>query len=120
MQSTALRVIGILCLQGLALIGAVPASTQSASAQSSRPSATVCDSYARNYANQNSRQGQVLGRAAGGSLIGLGLGALAGASGVGAAIGATVGVIGGGARREQTAAQMYQAAYQDCMNGNVR
>jgi hypothetical protein len=80
----------------------------------------MCDAYARNYAQQNSRQGQVLGRAAGGSLIGLGLGALAGASGVGAAIGATVGAIGGGARREQTASRMYQVAYEDCVAGRVR
>jgi len=94
--------------------------TGAANAQSYRPSAVVCDSYARSYAEQASRQGQVLRGAGGGSLIGLGLGALAGASGVGAAIGATIGGIGGGAKRQQTATRMYEVAYQDCMAGRVR
>jgi len=86
----------------------------------SRPSATVCASYARDYARNSSRQGQMLGGAAVGSLVGLGIGAIAGASGVGAAIGASVGLIGGGARRSSTADRMYSAAYQDCMAGRVR
>jgi hypothetical protein len=42
-----------------------------------------CDSFARDYAANASRQGQVLGGAAKGSLLGLGIGAIAGASGVG-------------------------------------
>jgi len=88
-------------------------------AQGSGRSAVVCDSYARDYATRASAQGQMLGGAAGGSLIGLGLGALAGASGVGAAVGATVGLIGGGAKRQQTADQMYNAAYRDCMSGQI-
>jgi len=107
------RSVTVLCLQVVLV-----ATTGAAYAQ--RPSAVVCDSYARSYAEQASRQGQVLRGAGGGSLIGLGLGALAGASGVGAAIGATIGGIGGGAKRQQTAERMYQAAYQDCMAGRVR
>ena len=87
-----------------------------AQAQASRPSAVTCDNYARSYANQSSRQGQVLRGGAVGSLVGLGLGSIAGAGGVGAAVGATVGVIGGGMRRSSTADQMYNAAYQDCMS----
>jgi hypothetical protein len=87
---------------------------------SSAPSAMSCDSYARNYSASASRQGQVLGGAAKGSLLGLGIGAIAGASGVGAAVGATVGAIGGGARRQATAQRMYDVAYQDCMAGRAR
>jgi hypothetical protein len=83
-------------------------------------SATVCDAYARNYARDASRQGQVLGRGAVGSLIGLGIGAATGGAAVGAAIGGGVGVISGGARRQNTADRMYQAAFQDCMAGRVR
>ena len=87
---------------------------------SSAPSAMACDSYARNYSASASRQGQVLGGAAKGSLLGLGIGAIAGASGVGAAVGATIGAIGGGARRQATAQRMYDVAYQDCMAGRTR
>ena len=86
----------------------------------SRRSATYCDSYARNYSQQASRQGQVLGGGAVGSLIGLGIGAIAGGAAVGMAIGASVGLIGGGAKRASTADRMYNAAYQDCMAGRVR
>jgi hypothetical protein len=111
----------VIPLCGLLLLAAA---TKIADAQASRPasqpSAIVCDSFARDYANNASRQGQVFGGAAKGSLIGLGLGAIAGASGVGAAVGATVGLIGGGARRHQTADRMYTVAYQDCMAGRVR
>lgn len=83
-------------------------------------SATACDAYARDYARQAGRQGQVLGGAARGSLVGLGIGAIAGGAGVGAAIGAGLGVIGGGARRHDTTDRIYHAAYQDCMAGRVR
>ena len=95
------------------------ASSNFADAQSGR-SATLCDSYARDYANRSSRQGQVLGGAAKGGLIGLGIGSITGSAGVGAAIGAGIGVIGGGARRRNDADRMYNAAYQDCMAGRVR
>lgn len=91
-----------------------------ADAQASRPSSITCDGFARHYAETNSRQGQVLGGGAKGSLLGAGIGALAGGAGVGAAIGAGVGLIGGGAKRQQTAERMYAAAYQDCMAGRVR
>jgi hypothetical protein len=85
-------------------------------AQTARPSAITCDNYARDYANQSSRQGQVLRGGAVGSLVGLGLGSIGGAAGVGAAVGATVGMIGGGMRRSSTADRTYNAAYQDCMS----
>ena len=91
-----------------------------AGAQGSRPSAVACDSYARNYASNASRQGQVLRGGAVGSLVGLGLGSITGAAGVGAAIGAGVGIIGGGIGRSSTADRMYNAAYQDCMSGRLR
>ena len=84
------------------------------------PSAVACDNYARNYANNASRQGQVLRGGAVGSLAGLGIGAIFGGAGVGAAVGAGVGMIGGGARRQGTAQQMYSAAYQDCIAGRTR
>jgi len=91
-----------------------------ANAQAARPSAIVCDSFARDYAQRASARGQIIGGAAGGSLLGLGIGALAGGAGVGAAIGAGVGLIGGGARRQADAQRIYSAAYQDCMAGLVR
>jgi len=50
------------------LTGIVGASAQS------RPSSVTCDSYARNYAANASRQGQVLRGGAVGSLVGLGIG----------------------------------------------
>jgi hypothetical protein len=104
----------MLCCHGMLLLSAGDSAAQS------RPSAVACDNYARNYSQNASRQGQVLGATAGGSLIGLGIGALAGGAGVGAAVGATVGLIGGGARRSETADRMYNAAFQDCMAGRVR
>jgi len=83
-------------------------------------SATVCDSYARNYSQNASRQGQVLGRGALGSLVGAGIGAAFGGAAIGAAIGGGLGLIGGGSKRQKTANRMYNAAYQDCMAGRVR
>ena len=83
-------------------------------------SATACDAYARNYSQNSSHQGQVLKGGVVGSLVGLGIGAATGGAGVGAAIGAGVGAIGGGAKRQKTADQMYNAAYQDCMADRVR
>jgi len=78
-------------------------------------SAVACDNYARAYANDGSRQGQMLRGGAVGSLLGLGIGSIAGAGGVGAAVGAGVGIIGGGMRRSATSDRMYNAAYNDCM-----
>ena len=83
-------------------------------------SATVCDSYARNYSQIASRQGQVLGIGAIGSLVGAGIGAAFGGPAIGAAIGGGLGLIGGGSQRKKTANRMYNAAYQDCMAGRVR
>jgi len=83
-------------------------------------SATVCESYARDYARNASRQGQVLGSGAVGALVGLGIGSIFGAGGLGAAVGGGFGAVGGGARRAATADAMYRAAYRDCMAGRVR
>lgn len=83
-------------------------------------SATVCDSYARNYAQNASRQGQVIGRGALGSLLGAGIGAAFGGAAIGAAVGGGFGLIGGGSKRQKTANRMYNAAFQDCMAGRVR
>ena len=91
-----------------------------AHAQASRPSAVTCDAYARNYAANASRQGQVLRGGAVGSLVGLGIGSITGAAGAGAAIGAGIGAIGGGVRRTATADRMYNAAFDDCMSGRLR
>ena len=66
-------------------------------------SATVCDRYARDYAQRASRQGQVLGGGVLGSIVGLGIGIAAGGAGLGAAIGGGVGAIGGGSRRQRDA-----------------
>jgi hypothetical protein len=126
-----------ICLQGAGILGEVPVYHRAtavivaflavwggivdiASAQGSRPSATACDSYARNYASNASRQGQVLRGGAVGSLVGLGLGSITGAAGAGAAIGAGIGMIGGGIGRSATADRMYNAAYQDCISGRIR
>ena len=91
-----------------------------AEAQSPRPSATMCDNYARNYSQNSSRQGQMLRGGAIGSLGGLGIGSIVGSAGAGAAIGAGVGLVVGGAKRAATADRMYNAAYQECMAGLVR
>jgi hypothetical protein len=82
-------------------------------------SATACDAYARQYANNASRQGQVLRGGAVGTLAGAGVGAIFGAAGIGAAVVGSLGVIGGGRNRRDAAQQMYQAAFQDCMAGRV-
>jgi hypothetical protein len=93
--------------------------SSNAEAQSTQ-SSTACDAFARNYAHNASRQGQVLGRGAMGGLLGGGIGAIAGAAGAGAVIGAGIGMIGGGARRGADAERIYRAAYQDCMAGRIR
>ena len=110
-----IKVAALLCNIGLLL-----AITSDANAQASKPSAVTCDAIARNYAQNGSRQGQMLRGVAGGSLLGAGIGAIAGGAGVGAAVGAGIGLIGGGARRHATADRMYNAAYQDCMAGRIR
>ena len=58
---------GFVCAITVALMIGVYSHGASAS------SATVCDAYARNYATQTSRQGQIVGGAFVGSLIGLGI-----------------------------------------------
>jgi hypothetical protein len=83
-------------------------------------SAVVCDGYARQYAENASKQGQMLGRGAVGSLVGAGIGLAFGGAAVGAAIGGGLGLVSGGAKRNETANRMYNAAYQDCMAGRTR
>ena len=91
-----------------------------ADAKRSRPSAAECDAYARSYARDESRQGQILGATGLGSLGGFALGSIWAASGIGAAIGAGVGLIGGLIVRSDDAGQIYRVAYGDCMAGRVR
>jgi hypothetical protein len=105
---------------GAVALSLVLVTTTDAQPSAVKPSAVTCDHYAHNLAQQRGAQGQMLGGAAAGSLVGLGIGALFAASGVGAAIGATAGLVGGGAKRQQRAQQIYAAAYQDCMAGRVR
>jgi hypothetical protein len=82
--------------------------------------ASDCAYYARTKAYYASRQGQVLGGGAIGSLAGLAIGSIAGAAGAGAAIGAGIGMIGGGLLRAKAADPIYQDAYDDCMADNQR
>ena len=103
----------VMCLAGL---GFSWASCDIAKAQS----ATACDAHARNYAQNASRQGQVIGRGAFGSLVGVGIGAAFGGAAAGAAIGGGIGLISGGSSRRKTADRMYRAAYEDCMAGRLR
>ena len=86
----------------------------------SAQSAKYCDQVARNYSQNASRQGQVIGRGAVGSLLGAGIGAAFGGAAAGAAIGGSIGVLSGGSSRRSTADRMYHAAYQDCMAGRMR
>jgi predicted lipid-binding transport protein (Tim44 family) len=108
------KITAISCGVTLALVV-----TSTASAQLPAPhySAVACDSYANSYAQRTSRQGQLLGGAAAGSLAGLAVGSLFAASGVGAVVGLTAGLLGGGAIRHQREQEIYQAAYQDCLAG---
>ena len=83
-------------------------------------SSRACDAFARDYARNASRQGQVVRRGALGGLLGLGIGAAAGGAGAGAAIGSGVGALSGGRARQRTADKIYWAAYRDCMAGRIR
>jgi hypothetical protein len=103
-----------LCAGALVLIGAFATPVRAQQSQ------IACDAFARNYAQQASRQGKVIGGGVVGSLIGLGIGAATGGAAVGAAIGGGVGVIGGGAQRRKDAERIYRAAYNDCMAGRIR
>jgi hypothetical protein len=81
------------------------------------PSSRASDAWAREYARNASRQGQVLKRGMFGGLLGLGIGAATGGAAAGAAIGAGVGAGSGAIRRGRTFDQIHAAAYRDCMRG---
>jgi hypothetical protein len=83
-------------------------------------SSRACDAWARDYARNASRQGQVVRRGTFGALVGLGIGAATGGPAAGAAIGGGVGALSGTHARQRTADQIYWAAYRDCMAGRVR
>ena len=83
-------------------------------------SSRACDAFARDYARNASRQGQVVRRGALGGLLGLGIGAATGGAAAGAAIGGGVGALSGGHARQRTADKIYWAAYRDCMAGRIR
>ena len=102
---------------GLAGVTLVCCATATAHAQSS---AAACDRYASNYAHGHAQQGQVLGNAAVGSLVGAGIGAIFGGAGAGAAIGAGLGALRGGSRQSASYSHLYDAAFRDCMSGRVR
>ncbi|ACK70482.1 hypothetical protein PCC7424_2054 [Gloeothece citriformis PCC 7424] len=89
------------------------------------PSATYCDTFARNYANR-SAQGGVIGGAltgaASGALLGNAFGGRRGAgrrSAQGASTGAVAGGIAGGVRQSSERDRLYRLAFEDCMNGNL-
>lgn len=90
-----------------------------ADAKRTRHSAAECDAYARNYARDESRQGQIFGATGLGSLGGFALGSIWAASGVGAAIGAGVGLIAGLLIRTEDAGQIYNVAFRECMAGRI-
>ena len=102
---------------GLAGMALVFCAMTTAHAQSS---AAACDRYAQNYASGHAQQGQVLGNAAVGSLVGAGIGAIFGGAGAGAAIGAGLGMIRGGSRQSASYSHLYEAAFRDCMSGRIR
>jgi hypothetical protein len=91
------------------LAGAVPAIAASSRA---------CDAFARQYARDASRQGQVVRRGLLGGL--LGVGAAAGGAGAGAAVGGGVGALSGAHARQRKEDKIYRAAYRDCMAGRLR
>jgi H+/Cl- antiporter ClcA len=109
-----LKIAASLCACAL-IVGLASAQTAAGA-----PSSRACDAFARDYARNASRQGQVVRRGAFGSLLGLGIGAATGGAGAGAAIGAGVGVGSGGIARQRTANKIYKAAYRDCMAGRIR
>jgi hypothetical protein len=83
-------------------------------------SSRACDAWARDYARNASRQGQVVRRGLFGGLLGVGVGAAAGGAGAGAAIGGGVGALSGAHARQRKANKIYRAAYRDCMAGRIR
>ena len=90
-------------------------SPHSAVAQNS----SVCDGYARDYAQRNSR-GRVAGGAARGAIGGGLIGAIAGGSsgaGVGALIGGGLGTVVGSGRKSRDFDSLYHSAFNRCMRG---
>jgi len=90
-------------------------SPRSAFAQNS----SVCDGYARDYAQRNSR-GHVAGGAARGAIGGGLIGAIAGGSsgaGVGALIGGGLGTVLGSNRKSRDFDSLYHSAFNRCMRG---
>lgn len=97
------------------LVTAFALSPHSAVAQN----ASVCDGYARDYAQRNSR-GRVAGGAARGAIGGGLIGAIAGGSsgaGVGALIGGGVGTVLGSDRKTRDFNALYNSAFNRCMRG---
>ena len=81
--------------------------------------ASICDGYARDYAQRNSR-GRVAGGAARGAIGGGLIGAIAGGSsgaGVGALIGGGLGTVVGSGRKSRDFDSLYHGAFNRCMRG---
>jgi hypothetical protein len=102
-----------LCALALLVSGSYFESARSASSR-------ACDAFARDYARNASRQGQVVRRGVLGGLLCVGIGAATGGAAAGAAIGGGVGALSGGRARQRTADKIYWAAYRDCMAGRIR
>jgi hypothetical protein len=98
----------LLLLDGLTFVPAHAASSR------------ACDAWARDYARNASRQGQVVRRGTFGALVGLGIGAATGGAAAGAAIGGGVGALSGTHARQRTADQIYWAAYRDSRGLDAR
>lgn len=105
-----LKSMKVLAFTAVVLLSPLPAAAQSQSA--------ICDGYARNYAEKNSR-----GKAVGGALTGALGGALIGGlakgkkgAGTGALIGTGVGALAGGANETRDYNALYVRAYNECMN----
>jgi len=100
-----------------AIISGVMLGSVAIEGASAAPNAAYCSEHARWVSQNNSANGQVVGGAARGALLGAGIGAFGGRAGRGAAIGAGVGALLGGARRTASASHIYHHAYADCMAG---
>jgi uncharacterized membrane protein len=94
------------------LTGGFALSPHSAVAQNS----SICDGYARDYAQRNSR-GRVAGGAARGAIGGALIGAIAGGAGVGALIGGGIGTVVGSDRKSRDFNVLYNSAFNRCMRG---
>jgi outer membrane lipoprotein SlyB len=87
-----------------------------AQSQRSVDAENYCELFARDYAKRNA-SGKVLKRAMGGAATGAAAGLiLGGRVGRGATLGTIVGAISGGVRKSENRRDLYELAYEDCMD----